>query len=304
MDNLARFRGILSLALAADQTKMMRAIQDMLNAVERTTTGLHIDGQRDRIRMWLSAPDPSLNHNAARAKRHANTGSWLIDCQKFADWKRNAQSFMWLHGIPGCGKSVLSSTLIDNVETYCRQSPGRAMAYFYFDFSSKDNEKQKYENMIRSLVAQLSLQDGRTSQTLVALYSKCREGEEQPRQMDLVEVLQELIQKTEDTFIILDALDECTDRDGLMRVLQGLSSRGDRLHLLATSRDEKDIREGLESLCGGDNFIKIQSNLVNEDIQSYIHARLEDDSRFSKWKAVPGVKAEIEKAMMEKVDGM
>jgi hypothetical protein len=63
--------------------------------------------------------------------------------------------FLWLYGIPGCGKTILSSTIIEDV-LYHYHDPTMAVIYFYFDFN--DVEKQQYEKMLRSLITQLSLQ--------------------------------------------------------------------------------------------------------------------------------------------------
>jgi hypothetical protein len=61
---------------------------------------LLIGEHRQRIHQWLSAPDPSSNHNTARAKHQPTTGAWLINGREFAEWKRSPSSFLWLHG--GC----------------------------------------------------------------------------------------------------------------------------------------------------------------------------------------------------------
>ncbi|KAH9208850.1 hypothetical protein DL95DRAFT_272541, partial [Leptodontidium sp. 2 PMI_412] len=106
-----------------------------------------------KIRQWLSAPDPSINYQKALGLRQHNTGLWLCESDMFKAWKVDA-STVWLHGIPGCGKTILSSTLLENVLEYSAGDPGKAVAYFYFDFN--DLAKQDPSLMIRSLISQLS----------------------------------------------------------------------------------------------------------------------------------------------------
>jgi hypothetical protein len=53
--------------------------------------------------------------------------------------------FLWLYGIPGCGKTILSSTIIEDV-LYHYHDPTMAVIYFYFDFN--DVEKQQYEKNV------------------------------------------------------------------------------------------------------------------------------------------------------------
>ena len=57
------------------------------------------DKLQQKIHLWLSAPDPSSNHNDARKKRQPTTGNWFIDGEKFKQWKHDMDSFIWLHGI-------------------------------------------------------------------------------------------------------------------------------------------------------------------------------------------------------------
>jgi len=86
--------------------------------------------------------------------------------------------------------------------------------YFYFDFT--DVEKQGQEKMIRSLILQLSSQCERTSQGLEALHSSCMNGERQPTHDMLLATLHQMMKSFEETFIILDALDECLERRELL----------------------------------------------------------------------------------------
>ena len=69
-----------------------------------------VDERYWKILGWLSAPDPSINFNAALKRRHMDTGLWLLGNQQFRDWQAAPGSFLWLHGIPGCGSCLLPFT--------------------------------------------------------------------------------------------------------------------------------------------------------------------------------------------------
>jgi hypothetical protein len=67
---------------------------------------------------------------------------------------------------------VYSSTIIEDVATWCVPSPANAVvafAYFYFNFN--DSEKQLYERLICSLVEQLSMQSEKAAIYLDGLFS-------------------------------------------------------------------------------------------------------------------------------------
>jgi len=173
-------------------------------------------------------------------------------------------SSIWLHGIPGCGKTVLSSTILENVYQYCDGDPGKVAVYFCFDFN--DVEKQDSELMLRSLICQLSERCVHTPAGVDTFLSSC-ENSRQPSRDALLELMQQVIQGLPQSYIILDALDECTDSAELMNILETISAwQLENLHLLLTSRRERDIESSLECFIEKKNIIGLQSQVVDKDI--------------------------------------
>jgi DNA replication protein DnaC len=68
--------------------------------------------------------DPSTNHNAARKKHKPTTGKWFLESEQFVSWMHGRITSIWLHGIPGTGKTILSSTIIDRIDTSCKPDGG------------------------------------------------------------------------------------------------------------------------------------------------------------------------------------
>src|SRR6266516_705343 len=62
---------------------------------------------------WISPANPTSNHVTARERHESMTGHWLLDSKAFAQWSTAQQSSMWIYGIPGAGKTILCSTVID-----------------------------------------------------------------------------------------------------------------------------------------------------------------------------------------------
>ena len=123
----------------------MRAeVQDASNAVKH----LGFEQRREKIDRWLLPPDPSINYNKALEQRYEGSGLWFLASGAFTKWKTRRSSFLWLHGIPGCGKTILSSAIIKNLDSVLSSQP---LLYFYFDFT--DIGKQTLESMIRALIS-------------------------------------------------------------------------------------------------------------------------------------------------------
>jgi hypothetical protein len=193
----------------------------------------------------------------------------------------------------------LRSTIIENMMHNWKKGPGIAVVYFYFDFH--DHEKQKYESLLRSLVVQLSMQCMKTPECVEKLFSHSLSGLKQPSTKALVDTLQEILQDFTEVFVIIDALDECDDRVDLLEHLEYVSNwQLDQLHILATSRRERDIEDSFEPL--SITQLPIRTDNVNPDIQTYIKERVKKDARLKRWPAL--VKLEIEDTLMAKADGM
>ena len=208
-----------------------------------------------------------------------------------------------MYGTPGCGKTVLSSTIIEDVLDGCCLNSSNATAYFYFDFN--DIKKKLHERLIRSLIVQILMSFTNTPQPLQSLYSACASGQRQPSIGSLLMTLQQMIENFDSVFFILDALDECNDRPALLENLERISRLGiGKLHILATGRRERDIDEALSPLVGDQGMTCIRSAVINNDIRAYIHTRIHTDRGLQQWRNHPIVQQEIEDKLMDKVDGM
>jgi hypothetical protein len=260
------------------------------------------DAKLVNIREWLSAPDPSINYYTALSLRQADTGLWLVESDLYKEWKVKASS-IWLHGIPGCGKTILSSTLLEHILEHAAGDLGKTVVYFYFDFN--DKQKQDPQLMVKSLIAQLSQQCIKVSPGLDGLFLSCGNGERQPSLDALMKVLRQSIEDLPHTYIIIDALDECGNRKELMRIVKEiLAWQLQGLHLLFTSRREGDIESTLGRILDDKSVLCIQSEAVDLDIQSYVRRRLSDDDSLQKWHSDAMIRQRIESSLMEGARGM
>lgn len=173
--------------------------------------------------------------------------------------------------------------------------------YFYFDFN--EIEKQQHEKMICSLITQLSMQCASTPQALESLFSAHAKGNRQPEVDALLTTFRQLVEEFDEVFIILDALDECKDREKLLEDIEQIVGwELEKLHILATSRREKDIEEGLD--LDDQDKVCIWSAPVNDDILICVHERLRTDRKLKRWQKNPEAQQEIERTLMDKADGM
>ena len=140
---------------------------------------------------------------------------------------------------------------------------------------------------------------------LVSLYSSCSDGARQPKLCELRQTLRGLVQEFDDTFIVVDALDECKEREQLLADIQEfIQWQLEGLHILVTSRREGDIKVTLDPLVKVNQNIDIQSEVVDKDIRVFVREVIQSAQGLRRWRNKPVVQDEIEKALTENANGM
>lgn len=125
------------------------------------------------------------------------------------------------------------------------------------------------------------------------MYLSHDEGSRQPGESDLVDCLKEIlsVHGQGKIYIILDALDECsnnsgmpTSREKVLRLLEDLISLGlPHVHICVTSRPEVDIQTALEHLASHSVSLHEEGG-QRKDIVDFLKSAVESDQRMGKWR--------------------
>ncbi|MCJ1357579.1 MAG: hypothetical protein MMC33_007575 [Icmadophila ericetorum] len=257
-----------TLTLAIQDT--VRGIQDSTTSVRDNITTLNQkiastkrDRQHERIRKWLSAPDPSLNHNAGREKCQRTTGS--SRARSSVTGRQTQKIFSGFMGLLGVVKRFFAQPPLKKFCVIALSAPHNKLA------AVREGEQQEHDT-IPSLALEL-------------LYSSCDESR-QPSVEELLTTLRTMTREFAESFIILDALDECTQRKELLKsVKEIIRWYLDNLHILVTSQKERDIQTSLESIVKEQDRIWIQKSAtraekakVQEEIETTLMGKA--DGRF------------------------
>ena len=186
--------------------------------------------------------------------------------------------------------------MIEDTWALRQTDPERAVAYFYFAFS--DMEKRTHGSLLRSLILQLSDQYMTAITALKGLYSRCNDGGKQPIMADLERTFLEMLSWEGHVYIVIDALDECVEQRALLPWLVGLSCPN--LHLLVTSRRERDIEEYLSPAAAAQ--IPLLASVVDLDISAYVESQVQKDPKFKQWPM--GVQEDIKEKVGKGANGM
>ena len=120
---------------------------------------------------------------------------------------------------------------------------------------------------------------------LVNLYAQCGDGHREPTLDALQNTLRGMLYGFRSTFIILDALDECIEREKLLNLIQAVILENLEkdinlgLHLIVTSHPEQEIEDKLKSY----HYFDLIKESENHDLVTYLDFQLQNDSDLKKW---------------------
>ncbi|ORY09763.1 hypothetical protein BCR34DRAFT_602620 [Clohesyomyces aquaticus] len=151
-------------------------------------------------------------------------------------------------------------------------------AYFFFDFA--DREKQTYENLLRSLLVQLTARNSQNSQRAMAILYGWGDNSQQPGIRELLKTAQAVVKNSSSIYFIIDALDEARDKIRLLETLTEIHNwKFPNMHALVTSRQEKEFGETFHTLAITE--LRISNAAVDED-RKFVLQTLAQDPKFKR----------------------
>ncbi|PNP78935.1 hypothetical protein FNYG_07800 [Fusarium nygamai] len=281
-------------------------IHQLATESSRDIKSLSSNVQDDAISRWLNPTDPSVDHNKARKAWHSGTGQWLLDSSQYLTWKSQKDSFLWLNGNSGTGKTVLSSTVIEDIRNSLPQLCDSALLYFYITFT--DNRKQSLDAILISLMSQLYYSCQASRHPITSLYSQCGRGRSEPNTEQLKSTLREMLSLAGEVFIVIDALDEYRNRSiqrhELFAWIESFGIEPVNTHLLVTSRPEHDIKTSLETWANPESIISLETDIVGRDISEYVRDVVTNSTSFRRWHGHTSTLDAIVDALTTKADGV
>ncbi|KAL9041699.1 MAG: hypothetical protein Q9214_004018 [Letrouitia sp. 1 TL-2023] len=268
-------------------------------------TGLNVN----RIIKWLSPSDiyePDFfeaDFEKANKKRHPGTCEWIKNKQLFRDWEKIDKGALVIYGIPGAGKTILSSYLIQRLVHDIEPGSPKLGLYFYFD--NKDEHKRSPVAAIRSLVYQLYShlrEQGRAKLMIQELDLRMQNSaNERSNNYDRLWAVFKtvIISDKLDVTVVLDAMDECNGPKAFIRDLKKLATSV-KFRVIVTSRSDNHV---VPVFAGeeGTPALYITTEDVKKDIVSYVEAQV---AKYGNLHCHPEVKDRVITALSTKSGGM
>jgi hypothetical protein len=226
---------------------------------------------------WFQHTDPSPLHHRVQKQYEPGTGDWMLRSPEWASWLDAKQCCLWIHGIPGAGKTVLISHLIEKLREYCEQSPKRKIAHVYYYCYFGRNQDEAYP-FVGWLIQKLCRQVDLVPDNLYKIY---KHGA-QPSLVELLRALAEILDAFEIVYVVVDAIDESNPREDLLKIFRDLvtSPRFNKLQLLALSREYIDIERVMDDISVS---VSMANPFVEEDIRLHVQSLLQSNHNFRRW---------------------
>ncbi|KAK5988309.1 Ankyrin repeat domain-containing protein 50 [Cladobotryum mycophilum] len=233
---------------------------------------------------------------------NSGTCAWLPQRPDFKTWvsMKNSYSFLWIHGIQGCGKTTLMSRVIESIrdERITGKGPNAIhLLYFYIGYGKDEQEGKLYKEMLMTFWEQ-AVRTGEAQSSNVF-------GSQSSNEVIQKQLSQFLATSLRDVYIVVDALDQLhqNDRRDLLKWLNDLvrehkqQENGLRLAVVISSRD----CIGYEKLREYDPLqIQITPSDNTSDIRTYLEKTLDSDL----FDEEPRLRERVLSELIKEADGM
>lgn len=309
LSQIERVKSTFDLALSAENmsalanlTEDVRCMKNELLHRRELDVKIKLDKKRRKVIDFFGRVDPRENHQMGLKLRQSGTGLWLTKGDSFQAWLRSPDGNLWLYGIPGAGKTVLASAVIqDTIETL---KSGESVAYFYCDY--KDESRQDPQNIFGSIAAQLALQDEGAFEMLNEFYDLIQKEGSLVRSASPEQIV-DLIKKQTSRFhinsLILDGLDECGDNvEEVLDLWISLKKEAfGAIKTIVLSRELEVIQKRLIE----EDYSGVSIAAQSTDIRLYVAAEIKQRGRKGRWDIDdPALNDFIQQKLVEKAQGM
>ncbi|MCJ1345215.1 hypothetical protein MMC31_003421 [Peltigera leucophlebia] len=248
----------------------MKVVLETKSVVDRLNKRQDDQSSRDIIN-WLSPVNYHTQQDDFLRRRQEGTGKWLLDSDEFQAWLKLSKQTLFCPGIPGAGKTMISSIVIEHLQTKFENRANIGIAYVYCNY--RQQQQQKAEDLLSSLLQQLTQQKSSIPGEVERLYEHHRKKQTSPSFNEIAAVLQSTILSYSEAFIIVDAIDECQVsnevRKKFLSELFNLQANT-QVNFFATSRIIPDIQKEFVNK----NCISLEIRASEGDMRRYLNGHM------------------------------
>ncbi|SPJ79524.1 uncharacterized protein FTOL_07915 [Fusarium torulosum] len=224
--------------------ELLNQVCDDISTIRENTmhTRAQLNKKEDaEILDWLTPINYGQKHSDYLSIRQPETGNWLLNSEEFLGWVAASKQTLFCPGIPGAGKTVLTSVVVDFLESNFVNNAEIAITYIYCSFLPQ--EEQKLDGLLMSLLKQLIQCRAALPESVRSLYNQHKAKRTRPTLNKILALLQSVMDLYSKIFIVVDALDEYRALDECQSFLSELFNlqKNYQTNIFATSRHIPEI---------------------------------------------------------------
>lgn len=226
------------------------------------------DQERQVIIDWLTKIDYIPQQIDFTSKCQDGTGQWVLDSNEFQTWLNTSRQTLFCPGMPGGGKTMITSIIVNYLCTSYRKDANIGIAYIYCNF--RNQEKQEPAQIFASLLRQL-VQGRPCVPECVKSFYRLHKDKPGPPPNKILNILHAITAEYSRTFIVIDALDEIQVSDGgcielLSEIFNIQTKTG--INLFATSRLLPEILQAFKG------SISLEISASRDDVRMYLEGHM------------------------------
>jgi Cdc6-like AAA superfamily ATPase len=288
--------------------KCVDAVQDSVDAVQQEQ-----DRKKNQLLVeWISSANYSSQQSDFISRREPGTGQWFLDTAEFNKWLVEPSQTLFCPGIPGAGKTMVSAITVDHLHNVRDSSLGDVLAVKMVNTRHSDlhgvaqifcnyktQSEQNTTSLLSAILKQLVQAKPSAAKAANILYERHCDRGTRPSVDEIFATLKTTMMSFWTVYVVIDALDECTDRD---------RTRSQLLGKLFDLQQDFDVRLMFTSRANTDIVSQFKSSLTLEiraspaDVKRYVRGQI---NRLPKCvQRDEKLQGEVEDKIGEAVDGM
>lgn len=228
-----------------------------------------ISDRRKELVAWIGGTVTDDEYHAALSAQIPGTCRWILQRTQFKAWAAltsEVSKVLWIRGGPGCGKTILTASIIRHVTSL---HSTRSIPAAYFFCRDEDDRKRDLNEIARSWVQQIV---NKMDDAVSMVYPLCEQNKSRAAtMMEIWDILYRVCHGIHNCMLFLDGLDECVisgdpwhqDKASflahLWRTISGTTAR-----VLISSRSDTEIHSQFLS-ARQDTITFLEHNIAIED---------------------------------------
>ncbi|CZR49119.1 uncharacterized protein FPRO_12555 [Fusarium proliferatum ET1] len=251
---------------------VLSGIQNEVTATSRKVNTIihhHQTQENKDILQWLTPANYSLLQSDNIGRRHPGTGQWFINSSEFCHWRDSPNQTLFCPGIPGAGKTFLTSIVIESLEALFSKDKTVSIAYVYCNFQRQNDQTAK--ELVASLLKQLLQSLPTMPESIKLLYERHRTKGSPPSLEDVSSNLLSTAKLFSRIFIIIDAIDECCATDGTQtKFLEEIFKLQlhSKANVFATSRPIPEVKDQFQT------SVVLEIRAIDEDVERFLRGHM------------------------------